>query len=51
MPCSSLAGGKSRYTVAVVSEMQRGAYLILWLCLQEEGRVAGDNERITYSQP
>ena len=32
--------------------MKRGAYLILWLYLQEEeGRIAGDNERITYSQP
>lgn len=32
--------------------MKHGAYLILWLYPQEEeGRMAGDDERITYSQP
>ncbi|KAM9219594.1 LOW QUALITY PROTEIN: uncharacterized protein RG961_009505 [Leptosomus discolor] len=59
-PSGELAGGgavvalaRGRNTAAGILGMKRGAYLILWLYLQEEeeGRIAGDNERITYSQP
>lgn len=46
--CLSQAQGRRIFTAA---GDERSAYLILRLCVQEDGRLTWDNERITCSQP